>query len=322
MSEVYDYFSDKSPEYFDYDTDRQGLLSIRIGSLSPIQLGQVATPPSSLLLSPLAQLAEAAAALASTPASPELVWPSPPTLTYTSLSVEPVSSPSSLTNTRSPSPIDYEGIPTPPGITREELTTWENLPTSPPPAPQPSPRPLTPLPPDEEACLDNQENVPPVREEPVPFPEPHIPIYLWQQPECLRYVHPHQFLAIHTPYGVEEHPLQEVLSADPLEIPLAGRLVGFPPLFPSVLPFRGSATHYICVKPEDNTLATTYNLQPVIICSRLVRYEPGAGLPHGLIKYDFQRGIKETFQRFGPGERSGYKGALVVLAIYDFLDGR
>jgi hypothetical protein len=139
VSEVYNYSVDESPEYFEYDADRQGILSIRIGSLSPIQLGQVATPLSSLLLSPLAQLAEAAATLASTPASPELIWPLPPTLTYTSLSAEPASSLLSLVSTRSPSPIDYEEIPTPPGITREELTAWENLPTLPPPAPQPSP---------------------------------------------------------------------------------------------------------------------------------------------------------------------------------------
>ena len=260
VSEVYDYSADESPEYFEYDADRQGIPYIRIGSLSPIQLGQVATPPSSLLLSPLAQLAEAAATLASTPASPELIWPSPPTLTYMLLSAKPASPLSSRVSTRSPSPIDYKEIPTPPGITREELTAWENLPTSPPPAPQLSPRPLTPLPPDEEAHLDNQENIPPVREEPVPFPEPRIPILHWQQPECLRYVHPHQYLAIHTPCGVEERPLQEVSSADPLEIPLAGRLLRFPPLFPSVLPFCGSATHYIHVKPEDATLAAAYNL--------------------------------------------------------------
>jgi hypothetical protein len=288
VSENYDFFPDESPEYFDYDADRQGLPSIRIGSLSPIQLGQVATPPSSLLLSPLAQLAEAAAALASTPASPELVWPSPTTLTYSSLtSVEPTSTPSSprpqSDSERSPSPIDYENIPTPPGITREELAAWENLPAQSPPAPpQLSPRPLTPLPPAEEARLENQENIPPVREAPVPFPEPEVPrrpdfqsvVRVWRQPECLEYTHPHQFLAVHTPNGLEVRPLREVSAADPLEIPLARYLLQNPPWFPSVTPFRGAAVHWIRVKPTDTTIAQHYNLCPVIICSRLVRHEP------------------------------------------------
>ena len=95
-----------------------------------------------------------------------------------------------------------------------------------------------------------------------------------------------------------------------------------PPWFPSVFPFRGSATHYIHIKPEDATLAAAYNLQPVTICSHLVRFESSPGIPHRYIKYDFKRGIEEMFRHLGPGERSGYKGALVVLAIYDFLDGR
>ena len=95
-----------------------------------------------------------------------------------------------------------------------------------------------------------------------------------------------------------------------------------PPWFPSVLPFCGSATHYICVKPEDATLAAAYNLQPVTICSRLVQFESSPGIPHGYIKYDFKRGIEDMFRHLGPGERSGYEGALVVLAIYDFLDRR
>jgi hypothetical protein len=76
VSENYDNFPDESLEYFEYDANRQGLPSIRIGSLSPIQLAKALAPPTSLLLSPLAQLAEAAAALSlveDTPALPELV---------------------------------------------------------------------------------------------------------------------------------------------------------------------------------------------------------------------------------------------------------
>jgi hypothetical protein len=47
VSEVYDFFPDESPEYFDYDTDRQGLGRISIGS--PVQLAQVSAAPRSTL---------------------------------------------------------------------------------------------------------------------------------------------------------------------------------------------------------------------------------------------------------------------------------
>jgi hypothetical protein len=336
VSENYDFASDESPEYFDYDADRQGFSFPHIGSLSPIQLAQVPAPPLPLLLSPLEQLAEAAAALSpveETPASPELVWPSPPTLTYnqdspvSSITEEPVSTPSSWSaelisgHERSPSPIDYDNIPTPPGITQEELVRLEYIPGARTTLTPPSPRPLTPLPPAEEARLENQENIPPAQEAPAQAPPRHSPYHLLRQPECLTYTHPHQYLAVYTPFGVQERPLREVSATDPLEIPLARFLLQNPPWFPSVLPFRGAATHYIRVKP-DHVLARIYNLSEVNICSRLVRHESAPGTPLGFIKYDFRQGIVDQFRDKGFAEKTGYEGSLLILAIYDFLDGR
>jgi hypothetical protein len=336
VSEVYDFALDESPEYFDYDADRQGFSFPRIGSLSPIQLAQVPAPPLPLLLSPLEQLAEAAAALSSveeTPASPELVWPSPPTLTYnevspaSSVTEEPVSTPSSWSaeviseHERSPSPIDYNNIPMPPGITQEELARLEYNPGARTTLAPPSPRPLTPLPPAEEARLENQENIPPAQQEPAQE-LPRYPTYhLLRQPECFAYMQPHQYLAVHMPFGVLERPLREVSASDPLEIPLAWFLLQNPPWFPSVLPFRGSATHYIRVKPEP-VLARVYDLPEIDICSRLIRYESAPGTPLGYIKYDFRQGIVDQFRDKGRAEKTGYEKSLVLLAIYDFLDGR
>ena len=171
-------------------------------------------------------------------------------------------------------------------------------------------------------CLENQENIPLVREGPIRFPEPCIPVCTWRQPECLQYAHPHQYLAIHTLNRVEERPLQEISVADPLKILLAQHVLQCPPWFPSVFPFHGSATHYIHVKPSDATLTAAYNLQTLTICSCLVRFESFPRVPLRYIKYDFQKGIEEKFHHLGPGERSRYKGALIVLAIYDFLDSR
>jgi hypothetical protein len=304
--------------------------------LSPIQLAQVPAPPLPLLLSPLEQLAEAAAALSSveeTPASPELVWPSPPTLTYntvspvSSVTEELVSTPSSWSaeviseHERSPSPIDYNNIPTPPGITQEELVRLEYIPGARTTLTPPSPRPLTPLPPAEEARLENQENIPPAQQEPAQELPRNPTYHLLRQPECFEYTQPHQYLAVHTPFGVLERPLREVSASDPLEIPLARFLLQNSPWFPSVLPFHGSATHYIRIKP-DPVLARIYNLSEINICSRLIRYKSAPGTPLGYIKYDFRQGIVDQFRDKGFAEKTGYEKSLVLLAIYDFLDGR
>ena len=113
MSEVYDFFSDESPEYFDYDADRQGLGRISIGS--PVQLAQVPAAPRSTLFT-LEEFA-AAVTLAHPLPGPVASAPVSPSPSYASLSG--VSSPSSLPTElslpaswadRSPSPIDYEGI--------------------------------------------------------------------------------------------------------------------------------------------------------------------------------------------------------------------
>ena len=94
MSKVYDFFSDESPEYFEYDADCQGLGRISIGS--PVQLAQVPATPCSMLFS----FEEFAAAVALThplpgPVASVLVSPSP---SYTLLSgvTSPLSLPTEL----------------------------------------------------------------------------------------------------------------------------------------------------------------------------------------------------------------------------------
>ena len=113
MSEVYDFFLDESPKYFDYDTDRQGLRQISIGS--PVQLAQVPAAPHSTLFS--FEEFVAAVALAHPLPGPVASAPVSPSPSYTSLSG--VTSPSSLPTElslpaswadQSPSPIDYKGI--------------------------------------------------------------------------------------------------------------------------------------------------------------------------------------------------------------------
>ena len=113
MSEVYDFFSDESPEYFDYDADRQGLgfSSIR----STAQLAEVPAPPrpTSFTFETFAEAVALAHPLprpvASAPVSPSLSYASLSGVTSTSSLPTELSLPESWAS-RSPSPIDYENI--------------------------------------------------------------------------------------------------------------------------------------------------------------------------------------------------------------------
>ena len=113
MSEVYDFFSDESPEYFDYDADRQGLglSSIR----STVQLAEVPAPPrpTSFTFETFAEAVALAHPLprpvASAPVSPSLSYASLSGVTSTSSLPTELSLPESWAS-RSPSPIDYENI--------------------------------------------------------------------------------------------------------------------------------------------------------------------------------------------------------------------
>jgi hypothetical protein len=113
VSEVYDFFSDESPEYFDYDADRQGLglSSIR----STVQLAEVPAPPrpTSFTFETFAEAVALAHPLPrpvrSTPVSPSLSYASLSGVTSTSSLPTELSLPESWAS-RSPSPIDYENI--------------------------------------------------------------------------------------------------------------------------------------------------------------------------------------------------------------------
>ena len=113
MSEVYDFTPDESPEYFDYDTDRQGpsYSSIR----STVQLAQVpASPhPTSFTFETFAEAIALAHPLSrlvvSVPVSPSLLYASLSGVTSTSSFPTELSLPESWAS-RSPSPIDYENI--------------------------------------------------------------------------------------------------------------------------------------------------------------------------------------------------------------------
>ena len=368
MSEVYNFFSDESPEYFEYDTDRQGLGCISISS--PVQLAQVSAAPRSTLFS--FEEFTAAVALAHPlpgPVASALVSPS---LSYASLSG--VTSPSSLPTELSlpmswadwsPSPIDYEGIsewaeeaaeadppalpyfgvfpqipapsevPLAPPIefsflavepvqsppveqsppsqsTPRPIFEEQLLPTSQLPAPA-SPRPLSPLPAEEEARLENQENVP---------PEVAGPIFA--RPPCVDdpVPHPHQYFSVTTLYGPEWRPRRELSLGDALEFPTVTDLVRWTPRFPSVIPFRGAATHHFPITLVIPDITAQFTIPTIYTCSKAIQYPPMIELPLGYIKYLFRDGLREVFSPFSLLVKSTFSGAAVILETVNFLDGR
>ena len=388
MSEVYDFFSDESPEYFDYDADRQGLGRISIGS--PVQLAQVPAAPHSTLFS-FEEFA-AAVTLAHPLPGPVASAPVSPSPSYASLSgvLSPSSLPTELSlpvswADRSPSPIDYEGISEwaeeaaeadPPALPHFAVFHWgidnpeapfvlENpapvaepapvaapevfagpleftfpavepvqsppaeqspppqstprpmfqeplLPTPQSPAPA-SPRPLSPLPAEEEAHLENQENVP---------PEVAGPIFA--RPPCVDdpVPHPHQFFAVTTSYGPEWRPRRELSLGDTLEFPTVLDLVRWSPRFPSVVPFCGAAIHHFPITPVIPDITSQFMIPTIYACSKAIHYPPTIELPLGYVKYSFRDGLREVFSPFSLLVKSAFSGAAVILETVDFLDGR
>ena len=162
MSEVYDFFSDESPEYFDYDADNQGLgySSIR----STVQLAQELAPPrpTSFTFETFAEAVALAHPLprpvASAPVSPSLSYASLSGVTSTSSLPTELSLPESWAS-RSPSPIDYENI----AGWVEEAEESEPLP------PLVEPPQIVEIPPPPEASVGT-----PVVENPSLAPEPEV----------------------------------------------------------------------------------------------------------------------------------------------------
>ena len=133
-------------------------------------------------------------------------------------------------------------------------------------------------------------------------------------------MHPHQFIAVHTPLGEEWRPLDEVYQDSITNIRTAEQLCTIPPIFTGVIPFRQSALHYLTIYPRQRHQAIAVGVQPLYACSQAVRDHSSPDLPLGSIKYNFRKGIAEAVTRLPNLVRATYEGVLVILEIHDFLD--
>ncbi len=131
---------------------------------------------------------------------------------------------------------------------------------------------------------------------------------------------PHQYLAIHTPTGEEWTPYQgEIFS-----IPSARLLLRHPPDFPSVLPFFSTIYHHQAFSPTPTVVVRLpAGACPIIkACTQAVHIEPSPDIPLGYIRFSYQRGIREAFTPIPPYCCEAYRGHLVLLDHFDFLDRR
>ena len=225
MSEVYDFFSDESPEYFDYDADRQGLgfSSIR----STAQLAEVPAPPrpTSFTFETFAE----AVALAHPLPRPVVSAPVSPSLSYASLSG--VTSTSSLPTklslpeswaSRSPSPIDYENI----AEWAEEAEESEPLP---PPVEPPQIIEIPPAPEVSPGTPTIQVTEPEVPVDPLEFSFPAVET-VWVAPQSPPVVEEQLFPSQSTPQPPSPRPLTPLPPAEEARLENQENIPPLPPL--------------------------------------------------------------------------------------------
>jgi hypothetical protein len=186
------------------------------------------------------------------------------------------------------------------------------------PSPSPPVVPLSPLPPAEEARLDNQENRPPT-------PLVEVPLDPYAPPPCARIAqafHPHQFFIIRFEDFDVWRPVSESQLDSLLEYPTHADILSSPPAFPSVFPFKAPSHHLGLVAPTDAFQARLFDVPALTVCANAGHSAPTLDAPLGYIHYTYRASLRDTFLRHPAYVRLCFSGALVVSELHDFLDGR
>jgi len=155
---------------------------------------------------------------------------------------------------------------------------------------------------------------------PVPVFYPTVDVgpfkYLFATPPCLpTNGHPHQY-TVHYEKGYHVwFSSEELVNSQFLDyIPRAQDLDTAAPLY-FVTPFCTNAHHSIHIH-SDGTLP------PVHVCAKVGKHPWSPKFPFSYIETTFLDSIKFVFSRFPPLWLAHFKGALIPLVAYDFLDGR
>jgi hypothetical protein len=170
------------------------------------------------------------------------------------------------------------------------------------------PRPLSPLPPAEEAHLEEQENH-------------RVPLYANPCPRT-HDGHAHPYIAVATPRRDEWRPQGEISLLSIQNLPTCYQLSAQPFSFPTVTPFRFKGPNTLAIAPVDNVVTATFHVPRLSVCCKALRVLPSTDSPHGYIKYSFTASILQTLGRLPYYIREAFRGSLVILEVIDFLDGR
>ena len=126
--------------------------------------------------------------------------------------------------------------------------------------------------------------------------------------------HPHQFIILYERLEKIWVPQHDFLGQNFLShIPQVQYLDNHPAFF--VTPFRSSIYHHVPV-PSSGALPSVH------ICAQVGHHPPALSFPFGYLESSFVHSISCLFSQFPPAWLKYFKGALVPLVAYDFLDGR
>jgi len=126
--------------------------------------------------------------------------------------------------------------------------------------------------------------------------------------------HPHLYTIVHRNGNTIWCPQEEFVSKDFLaNIPRINHLDHLSPHF--VTPFRALVYHEVIIRPQ-------HTLSSVTLCAKVGCHPASLHLPFGFLESSFIDSIKFLFGQFPPLWLTYFKGALVPISSYDFLDGR
>jgi len=139
---------------------------------------------------------------------------------------------------------------------------------------------------------------------------------LFHAPACNFAVdwHSHQYTVVYDRGEKFWVPQEEFVTHDFLRLlPCIDNLHNHPISF--VTPFQADIFHNVWVKSNGP-------LPSVNLCAKVGRHPHSASFPFGYLESSFVDSIKFIFEQFPPDWLTHFKGTLVPLVAYNFLDGR
>ena len=140
--------------------------------------------------------------------------------------------------------------------------------------------------------------------------------YLFADPSCTEAsdTHPHLYTVVYECGEKIWCPQDEYIHHNPLGlIPQVQDLDTASPHF--ITPFRALTYHEVHIW-------SNYTLPAITICTKVGQHPSSLHFPFGYLELSFVDALKFRFRLFPPDWLTYFKGALVPVIAYDFLDGQ